>query len=270
MVPRSALQLHGRLIGSVRNAPLSFFTSTNIGQVVNLFSQDMNVVDFELPWASVEFTASCCIAIMQAILICLSAAYLAAIMPIVLGLMYLLQKFYLRTSRQIRLMDLEAKSPLYSNFIESLNGLTTIRAFGWSWNFEERNSTLLDDSQRPFYMLLCIQRWLNLVLDLTVAGLAVILMVVIVRLRQSLDAGLVGVALLNIMNFNISLTEVIKQWTTLETSLGAISRIKTSSMIHRLNTSRKRPNQCPTIGHHVARLMSLTSPRPTRLKDLWS
>jgi len=226
MVPRSAARLHDRILSSVRNAPLFFFTSTETGKVVNRFSQDMNIVDFELPWALVEFTASSCIAVMQAILICLSAAYFAAIMPAVLAIMYLLQKFYLRTSRQIRLIDLEAKSPLYSNFIETLNGLVTIRAFGWTANFERRNLKLLDRSQRPLYMFFCIQRWLNLVLDLTVAGLAVLLMVLIVNLREKLDPGLVGVALLNIMNFNLSLTEVIKQWTTLETSLGAVARVK--------------------------------------------
>ena len=226
MVPRSAVKLHDRLLSTVRNAPLFFFTSTETGTIVNRFSQDMNIVDFELPSALVEFTASSCIAVMQAILICLSAAYFAAIMPAVLAIMYVLQKFYLRTSQQIRLIDLEAKSPLYSNFIETLNGLVTIRAFGWTSNFEERNLKLLDRSQRPLYAFFCIQRWLNLVLDLTVAGLAVLLMVLIVNLRQKLDASLVGVALLNIMNFNLSLTEVIKQWTILETSLGAVARVK--------------------------------------------
>lgn len=38
----------------------------------------------------------------------------------------------------MRILDLEAKSPLYSHFIESLSGLVTIRAFGWGGNFEVR------------------------------------------------------------------------------------------------------------------------------------
>lgn len=227
MIPRSAISLHARLLYGIRNASLSFFTSTDIGQLINRFSQDMSVIDVELPNAMFEFTASSCIAIMQAILICLSASYFAAVMLAVLALMYVIQKFYLRTSRQIRLMDLEAKAPLYSNFIESLNGLVTIRAFGWSLDFETHNAALLDQSQRPFYMLFCIQRWLNLVLDLTVAGLSVLLMTLVVVLRQRFDAGLVGLALLKVMSFNLSLTEVIRWWTTLETSLGAVSRIKT-------------------------------------------
>ena len=110
-----------------------------------------------------------------------------------------LQKYYLRTSRQLRLLDLEAKSPLYSNFIESLSGLATIRAFGWTEHFKELNLKLLDVSQKPYYLLFCIQRWLGLLLDLMVAILGVILMVLVVKLRTDVSGGFVGLALLNVV-----------------------------------------------------------------------
>ncbi len=83
---------------------------------------------------------------------CLSASYFAITMPPIILLVWstpvplssfarliiplVLQKYYLRTSRQMRLLDLEAKSPLYSHFIESLSGLVTIRAFGWGDYFQ--------------------------------------------------------------------------------------------------------------------------------------
>jgi len=97
-----------------------------------------------------------------------------------------IQKYYLRTSRQIRLLDLQAKAPLYSHFIESLSGLVTIRAFGWSDDFVEQNLVLLDNSQKPYYLLFCIQMWLSLVLDLVVAVLAVILIALVVKFRTPL------------------------------------------------------------------------------------
>lgn len=68
------------------------------------------------------------------------------------------QKFYVRTSRQIRLFDLEAKSPLFTQFLDLLQGLSTVRAFAWGPRFIERYLDLLDASQRPFYLLFCIQR----------------------------------------------------------------------------------------------------------------
>lgn len=137
----------------------------------------------------------------------------------------MLQKFYLRTSRQLRLLDLEAKSPLYTQFIETLTGLTTIRAFGWTEEFREQNLALLDNSQRPMYLLLCVQRWLGLVLDLLVTVMAVVLMILVVKLRNDISPGYVGLALLNVTNFNQTLATIIKTWTALETSFGAISRL---------------------------------------------
>ena len=200
MVPKSASRLHSILLNTVMNAPLSFFTSIDTGKTINRFSQDMNWIDIELPTAFIQFSASSFLAVIQAILMCLSAAYFAAVMPFVLLVLYVLQAFYLRTSRQVRLMDLEAKSPLYSNFIESLSGLVTIRAFGWTEDLRARNMKLLDTSQKPFYLLYCIQRWLNLLLDLVVAGLTVVLMVLVVKLRGKIDPGFVGLALLNVMD----------------------------------------------------------------------
>lgn len=68
----------------------------------------------------------------------------------------------------------------------------TLRAFGWSQAFEDRNIELLDASQKPFYLLFCIQQWLNLILDLLVAVLGMILMVLITKLRSDLSGGFVG------------------------------------------------------------------------------
>ena len=164
-------------------------------------------------------------AIMGAILMCLVAGYFAATLPVVVALMFVIQKFYLKTSKQLRLLDLEAKAPLYSHFIESLTGLMTLRAFGWTSEFQERNMNLLDVSQKPFYLLFCMQQWLTLVLDLLVTCLGMVLMVIITKSHTS-NGGFVGLALVNVMTFNWSLTYVIRNWTALETSLGAISRIK--------------------------------------------
>ncbi|KAJ5642139.1 hypothetical protein N7490_006139 [Penicillium lividum] len=223
---KSAQSLHQRLVRSVMNAPLSFFTSTDIGSTINRFSQDMTLIDHDLPYSVTDFILSLSGGIMSCVLMCISASYFAAVMPAVFLFMWMLQKFYLRTSRQIRFLDLEAKSPLFSQFIESLSGLVTIRAFGWSPVFEAQNLTLLDASQKPFYLLFCIQRWLELALDVSVAILGAILMVLVVKLRTELGVGYVGLAILNVITFSQSLSEILRNWANLETSIGAVSRIR--------------------------------------------
>jgi len=124
------------------------------------------------------------------------------------------------------LFRIESKAPLFSHFIESLSGLTTIRAFGWTSQYFRKTIRLIDNAQKPYYLLLCIQRWLVCVLDLVVAGLTILLVVLAVVLRTRIDPGLLGVALVMMMSLGYTLASFVQFWTQLETSLGAIARIK--------------------------------------------
>jgi ABC-type multidrug transport system fused ATPase/permease subunit len=155
-----------------------------------------------------------------------SSPYAAISFPIVGASLFMVQKFYLRTSRQLRFLDLEAKSPLYTQFNEMLEGLATIRAFGWQEFLVEKSKALLDRSQRPFYLLFAVQRWLTVVLDLVVAALATVLISLIVGLRGKIDPGYVGVALLNVIMFSQSVKLLISFWAQLETHIGSVARIK--------------------------------------------
>lgn len=165
-----------------------------------------------------------CIA--QLALIGVASSWASLSFPVIILALYLIQKFYLRTSRQLRFLDLEAKSPLYTQFVEMLSGVATVRAFGWQTFLEAKTKTLLDRSQRPFYLMYSIQRWLTVVLDLVVAAVAVLLMTLVVALRGKFDAGSVGVALVNVILFGQSIKMLVHFWTTLETQIGSIARIK--------------------------------------------
>lgn len=159
-------------------------------------------------------------------LIGVGSVYAAVSFPIVLLALYVVQWFYLRTSRQLRLLDIEAKAPLYSLFEESLSGLATIRAFGWQESLENKNRALLDRSQRPFYLLFTVQRWLTLVLDLIVAAVAVMLVVLVQQLRGTVSAGGVGLALLGVIQFSQSIKLLVTYWTMLETQIGSVARVR--------------------------------------------
>lgn len=84
----------------------------------------------------------------------------------------------------------------------------------------------LNTSQRPYYLMYCIQRWLNLVLQLLVGGIAVVLIALALNLRGTSSANLLGVSLSSIVTFNGTLAMLMMFWTQLETSLGAVARVK--------------------------------------------
>lgn len=162
----------------------------------------------------------------KAIILVVFSRYLAATVPFVLVALYILQSFYLQTSRQVRLLEIEAKAPLYTHFIESVAGAATIRAFGWQSVYQERNYKLIDQSQRPAYLQFCIQHWLSFVLDMLVTALAIILVAIIVTWKDKFSAGNVGVSLVMVMTFSTVLMRLIKMWTMMESSIGAVARVK--------------------------------------------
>ncbi|RMZ85783.1 hypothetical protein DV737_g342, partial [Chaetothyriales sp. CBS 132003] len=246
MQPRSAGSLHLVLLRTVLNAPLAFFTRTDSGSILNRFSQDMRLVDVELPYAYADTILSFVGVVMGfALLLASGNGYFAAVMPFTLASLYGVQKYYLRTSRQLRLLDLEEKAPLYTLFAETTSGLATIRAFGWADKFAQRNLELLDRSQRPLYLLYCIQRWLGIVLDLLVTALVTILMVIVVVNRNSLNPATVGLGLLSVVTLNWSLNELVQKWTGLETSIGAITRLRE---FEQKTENENKAIECDSVG----------------------
>lgn len=70
-----------------------------------------------------------------------------------------------------------------------------------------------------------IQQWLNLVLNLLVTVMAAVLATLAVRLHS--NSGFAGASLVTLMSFGDNLSGFIIFYTRLETSIGAISRLKT-------------------------------------------
>jgi ABC-type multidrug transport system fused ATPase/permease subunit len=223
IVPETSSRLHEYLVIKIKEASLSFLTSTDNGITLNLFSQDMTLIDRSLPADFLKTTNNFVQCLMSAVFISVGAKYLAPLIPVAGFVVYLIQKFYLRTSRQLRQLDLETKSPLYTQFTETISGLTTIRAFGWQQHLKDEHQKLLQISQRPFFTLFVVQRWLILVLDLFVAGVAIMLCILAVFVP---NIGPIGVSLISLVTFSQQLAELINFWTSMETSIGAVTRIR--------------------------------------------
>ncbi|GJN76685.1 hypothetical protein PLIIFM63780_000171 [Purpureocillium lilacinum] len=226
LVPTSAENLHWLLLDTVMKAKLSFLTSTDAGLLLNRFSQDMTLVSQILPLSFMFFAQHAFSLLADIGIIASGAAYTVAVMPFIAAALYFLQMYYLRTSRQMRHLDLEAKSPLYTQFTETAAGLQHIRAFGWQDDAMQRGLASLDHSQKPYYYMFCIQRWLMLVLDMLVMAIAVVLVTFALNFTHTSSQSAIGLALLNVITFGENLATLLDSWISLETSLGAIARLR--------------------------------------------
>lgn len=229
VIPRSGKRLHSQLTTTVFKAQFPVISQIDTGTTLNRFSQDLMFVDMQLPIDLFNTSSEFFTAIIQVVLITVASIPMLCAIPVLVIVLYMVQHFYLRTSKQLRLQELEAKAALITKISEtgSGDGLSTIRAHGWSDLTMMKFLEKLDRSQEPLYLLYSVQRWLQLVLNLIVAGLVVAVLgaSIALKLSSKVSAGAVGVAFLNSVTLGETLTQFIIAWTGLETSLGAIARI---------------------------------------------
>jgi ATP-binding cassette subfamily C (CFTR/MRP) protein 1 len=119
------------------------------------------------------------------------------------------------------------ESGISTHFLDTIKDVATFRAFGWVSDGIEINNRLLDTSQRPYYLLAIVQRWLGFTLQLVVAVLAALVVTLATQLGSR--AGLTGASLVTLMTFGDILNYIIRFFTQMETSIGAVSRLKNFS-----------------------------------------
>ncbi|KAJ5997608.1 hypothetical protein N7522_009268 [Penicillium canescens] len=222
----TSLNLHSDLLKTALGASISFFHGVDTGSITNRFSQDLELIDMMLPVYAVNCVTNVITVFIDVLIICVLGKYLAVSIPFLGVVLFFVQSYYLRTSRQVRLLDIEAKAPMYTHFLETIHGISSIKAFNWEPQMRDKGLALLDQSQRPVYMLYTIQQWLTLVLDLAVGAMAVILIAMITSLRNQFNAASIGVALNLLLTLNQTLANAIKMWTMTETSIGAVTRVQ--------------------------------------------
>lgn len=112
-MPRQAgSELHLRALKCLFSLPLTYFSSVDKGTTTNLFSQDMGMLDNQLIFAISNTLLSGFTVIGQLVVVAVATPYIAIGYPFIFGVLYLLQNYYLKTPRQLRLLDLETRSPL--------------------------------------------------------------------------------------------------------------------------------------------------------------
>ena len=102
-----------------------------------------------------------------------------------------------------------------------------MRAFGWNSNGIIQSNHFIDTSQRPAYLLAMIQQWLTLTLQMVVAFIAILLTALTTQLRAS--SGLTGASVVALMGFGETVIIIIRSYTKLETSIGAVARLTSFS-----------------------------------------
>ena len=125
---RSSERLHDKMVTSVLHAPVLFFDTNPAGRIMNRFSQDVGCMDEVLP-VKFLFCIRCFLLFCVAVLVPAVANFWVLFIAIPFFLIFVfLTNYYMRSSRELKRLELICRSPVFSHFSETMAGLDTIRS----------------------------------------------------------------------------------------------------------------------------------------------
>ncbi|APA10145.1 hypothetical protein sscle_06g049150 [Sclerotinia sclerotiorum 1980 UF-70] len=221
-------KLHERMAFAIFRSPMSFFETTPAGRILNRFSSDVYRIDEVLARTFNMLFVNTARALFTLVVISVSTpAFIALIIPLS-GVYYWVQRYYLRTSRELKRLDSVSRSPIYAHFQESLGGIGTIRAYRQQQRFTQENEWRVDANLRAYFPSINSNRWLAVRLEflgsliiLSAAGFAI----VTVSAGGDLSSGLVGLAMSYALQITQSLNWIVRQTVEVETNIVSVERV---------------------------------------------
>ncbi|KAJ3309507.1 hypothetical protein HDU76_003588, partial [Blyttiomyces sp. JEL0837] len=191
--------MHSKLLNGVLGSPMRFFERTPVGRLLNRFTTDMSTVDSDCGSSAFIY-----------IFIIISVIPGSWIFLPILTISYIwVATIYNITSRQLKRLESITNSPIYAQFSETLNGISTIRAYGC-------------ESRNTFY-LWTVYRWLNIrcgvMSALFSAGVALGIVV------ANVSPGWAGLTLTYAFELTAGFTWVIRAHATMDMSMNAVERV---------------------------------------------
>ncbi|KAJ6649924.1 Multidrug resistance-associated protein 1 [Pseudolycoriella hygida] len=222
---RVSRDLHNRLLHNIMRMGMSFFDKTPSGRILNRFSNDINVIDNEIPdnvkfWLVMGFNV-----ISILVVICYSTPWFLIVVVPIVAAYYFVQVFFISTSRQLKRLKSITLSPVYNHFRETINGQSSIRAFGEANRFIVENYSRVDHNQAIAYNGIVALGWLFVRLEVLGAVVVLFASLFAVLARHSLDPATVGLSISYALRMSKCLSYFVNMSSQLETSIVAIERV---------------------------------------------
>lgn len=226
----AAKKLHDAMLNSILRAPMVFFHTNPLGRIINRFAKDLGDIDRNVAVFVNMFLQQVSQLLSTFVLIgIVSTISLWAIMPLLI-LFYAAYLYYQSTAREVKRLDSITRSPVYAQFGEALNGLSTIRAYKAYDRMAAINGKSMDNNVRYTLVNMSANRWLAIRLE-TLGGIMIWFTATFAVMQnqrsenQKAFASTMGLLLSYALNITNLLTAVLRLASLAENSLNAVERI---------------------------------------------
>ena len=241
---KGSSRMHNKMLERVLKSPMSFFDTTPLGRIVNRFAKDVDVCDNTLP-ASVRQLITLVYDLSGILILIMIIIPLVALVILPFSVVfYLIQKFYVTTSRQLKRLESNSRSPIYSHFGETLTGSSTIRAFGMEQAFIDDSETKIDVNQTCFYPSIMSNRWLALVTDM-IGNIIIFAVVIFAMTNKNVKSGEVGLIITYALQITTNLNYLVRYTSEVETNIVAVERIKEYSDLVQEASWKSKAGEAP-------------------------
>ncbi|KAG0212045.1 hypothetical protein BGX28_006943 [Mortierella sp. GBA30] len=217
--------LHARLLQHIMRAKVRFFDTTPVGRIINRFSSDIAVIDNDTMRNLASLITSAFTILKIVFIISIStpefliAAVIIVLIYVVIGMLYI------PLARDLKRLNSNAKSPVLNHFNETINGVITIRAYGFQNQFLSTNATNLDNNNRTFILLWSTTRWLHWRVDLVGAFVAFVTGLLVLLNWDTLAPGWAALSLSYSLEFTVSIVWMIRYHAENEINMNAVERV---------------------------------------------
>lgn len=218
--------LHTNILKNVLRLPMSFFDTNPVGRMINRFGKDVDTMDNILPW-SIRSWLMCLFQVIATFVAIIYATpvFVVVMLPTMI-IYYFVQVLYVSTSRQLKRIESVSRSPIYSHFQETIQGASTIRAFGRSHQFMLESEKKVDTNQVSSFPSVMANRWLAIRLEFIGNILTFFAALFAVLGRDTISGGLVGLSVSYALSVTQTLNWLVRMTSDVETNIVAVERIK--------------------------------------------
>jgi ABC-type multidrug transport system fused ATPase/permease subunit len=208
----------------VSQATFRYYDVTPIGRLLNRLTSDMGTVDGNvIPHIERIFFSGVQWIFCVIVIASVTPVFLLFSVVLVAGFVYIFLQF-LPLSQSLRRLETVSLSPLFANFGELLQGLTTVRAFRAQKSFQSRVIRVVDKFQGMDHFYWSLQAWLAYRFTNLSAASAFIL--TLIALYSGLSPGLTAFMLVTATDFVDATRDLCKRYGELQMEFIAVERVE--------------------------------------------